>query len=111
MALDDLLLRSRHIEPGVPKKYLRVAVAAFAFVALTNLPTELSAQTVMPSQVTPPTLRPPTATERSLGAHGTEDLEVLPDKRGKAFRKNSKTRIPTTGGKGQTPGIGPGTPQ
>ena len=68
---------------------LAIAIAA-ALLALVDIPAELSAQTILPSQVTPPTLRPPAASGGVITSPGTEDfLKVLPSPE-KKKKKRSK---------------------
>jgi hypothetical protein len=65
------------------------------------IPADLSAQTILPSQVTPPTLRPPAAGRGLLTAPGAEDLRVLPDT-GTKKRNRSKVFDRTNGATGNT---------
>jgi hypothetical protein len=69
---------------------------AAVLLVLVGIPADLSAQTVFPSQVTPPTLRPPAAGSGVLTAPGAEDLRVLPGigtkkKRSKVFDRTNET--------------------
>ena len=70
----------------------RVGVSAIALVLL-GVPTIVAAQDVLPSQVTPQTLRPPPSGERSIENYGPDNptaLEGLKRKRGKQKAEPSK---------------------
>jgi hypothetical protein len=91
--MDRFTVRIRAIGPLVGGVLFWSALAsgcAAALLALVDIPAELSAQTILPSQVTPPTLRPPAASGGVITSPGTEDfLKVLPSPE-KKKKKRSK---------------------
>jgi len=100
-----VIVRIRGIGPLAGSARLWRALVSGCAVALLFsvdiiIPAELRAQTVFPSQVTPPTLRPPAAGGGTMTAPGTEDLRVLPDTGTKKNR--SKVFDRTNGATGNT---------
>jgi hypothetical protein len=70
---------------------------AAALVASADMPVASYAQTVMPSQVTPPTLRPPTSNDGVLGATGSESMDFQTGAPRKTQRKRPSKSGPGGG--------------
>ena len=98
--MGELAMRSRRLGPVTVDKRRFAYVCGLAVVVLVSIPVELNAEAVLPSQVTPQTLRPPTAGARSLGGYGADDSEVLPRRQHAPKKKSSKSKGATSGANG-----------
>lgn len=77
------------------RRFTLVVGIATGLIALVDIHAELSAQTILPSQVTPQTLRPSGTGGGALYPPDTEDLQVLPNSKIKSKKQLHNSPRPT----------------